>query len=692
MSRKTLPDSSATTPHLHSPALDETTNHQARQACFADSPVTAATIRPGYAHASTITAPPQVVWKKLARMIAAPGRARMRLYDVHSGKFSDTGRLTDSVPTRPAAVYIYTKDRTRLLVLDFDATRHSADQVTADLDAAAAWITSCGGVVVTDTSSTGGRHLLCPLAIGTSASSDEIGSLVRLLAARLPTLDITPNTNPATGCISVPGSPDKHGGYRQLDGSLDDAVEAFTTRSAPDLLPRLYMLLGALKPTPDPGPAEPVDLDVTDYLEGSGDDARLAPTYCRTTPIPADVADFASYGTLSPTRPTWQSNHEARMSVVVSAIARGYSLNDLRNHMAPGGSWHDGLGMAYARYKLRADLALSKDYTKALTWYVTNVAKSSPPRHKENLRTPGGTVRGHRGPKNLRQWLANALAWADAEYAGQRCRWTVHAVLQALAFYAHVAGEERAGAWLVGVGGRTLSVATGLLSEDTVWRVLADLRERPGAPLVLARRAIGTEADVYALTMQNRVTTDPVRAERVRVEAVHEAWSVLGHHLRRMYELVAYHGITRKADLYAAAAVPRATGDTMVTDLEIAGLLTKSGWGTVATGPVTLDDVAEHQHLEQTRQQRIQRHRAERAAWREWLQEREHQRVSAPHDAAELPAVAPASRGVDDACEHATWLDAVMATGPPPRDEIDHERDVIDMLAELLGARLIPAR
>lgn len=31
MSRKTLPDSSATTPHLPAPAHDETTNHQAPQ-------------------------------------------------------------------------------------------------------------------------------------------------------------------------------------------------------------------------------------------------------------------------------------------------------------------------------------------------------------------------------------------------------------------------------------------------------------------------------------------------------------------------------------------------------------------------------------------------------------------------------------------------------------------------------------
>lgn len=631
--------------------------------------------------------PPATVWNKLAPLIAAPGRTQLRLYNTDTQKFSDTGRLTASLPLRPAAVYLYAKGRTRLLVLDFDAKHHSAEQVKADLDTAARWIRSCGGQYVTDSSSTGGRHLIAPLAIGTSASCDEITQLVRLFAARLPTLDITPNTNTETGCISVPGSADKTGGYRQLDGSLADALEAFTTRSDPALVPRLLMLLGALNPSPQPTPADTA-AHVDDYLDGTADDVRLAPPYRRTDELPADVVDFATYGIVNPKRLTWQSLHEARMSVVVNAFARGYSIADLRTNIAAGGCWHDGLGHAYTRYKHRADLALAKDFNKALHWYITNVLNSSPPRHKEKKYSPGGKTQGWRGPKDLRHWLANALAWADGEYAGKRARWTVRAVLQALAFYAVVAGEQRSGSWLVGVGGRALSISCGLLSEDTVWRTLADLRERAGSPLILVRPAIGTEADTYALTTQNRVSTDPARAQRVRVEAVHPAWSVMGHHLRHIYELVAYHGLTNKADLYAAAAVPRATGDTMVSALQIAGLLTKAGWGTVGVGHVTLDDIAQQQHLDQVREQRIQRHHAERAAWRTWLEERERQRTTAP----EVPAVAPASRGSDDEQEYTAWQEATMATGPPERDAIDDEREVIEMLTELLGARLVRSR
>jgi hypothetical protein len=618
----------------------------------------------------------------------------MRVWNPATEKFSDTAKRTDRLPARPAAVYLYSHRRTQLVWLDFDAKRHGAAAVDADMATAASWLTECGGVIVTDRSTSGGGHLICPLAIGTSASHDEMVQLVRLLAARLPTLDITPNTNAETGCMTPPGSPCREGGFRRLEGSLDDAVEAFTTRSAPDLLPRLYMLLGALKTKARAhGPAAvPTVVDVETYTDGAGDDQRLAAPYLRHDPLPADVADYATHCVLSRSRPTWQSNHEARMSVVTQAVARGHSLASLRTMIEPAGPWHHGLGKAYQRYHHRADQALARDFTKALDWLITNVLKSSPPRHKKKY-SPGGQ-QGPRGPQQLRWWLANAMTWADQEFAGKRYRWTVHAVLQTIALYALVAGEQRSGTWLVGVGGRTLSLGSGLLSEDTIWRVLADLRERAGAPLVLVRQHIGTEADVYALTSQNKVISDAARAERVRIEPVHEGWVVLGHHLRRIYELVAHHGLTAKADIYAAAAVPRATGDAMVIDLEIAGLLTRSGRGTVAHGPGSLDHIADRHHLHETRDSRISRHRAERAIWRTWLVERERLRGTNP-PAVDAPAdIAGPSvrrRAADDDQEYASWLESVMATGPPDDDPYHAEREAIDMIADLLGGRIVAA-
>lgn len=637
--------------------------------------------------------PPDLVWKRLAPLMAAPGRSRVRVWNPDTEKFSDTAKLTERLPARPAAAYLYSHRRTQLLWLDFDAKHHGTAAVAADMATAASWIAECGGVIVTDRSTSGGGHLICPLAIGTSASLDEMVQLVRLLAARLRTLDITPNTNAETGCITPPGSPCREGGFRQLVGTLDAAVEAFTTRSAPDLLPRLYMLLGALTPTlRQRVSATPTVADIETYVDGAGDHQRIAAPYVRDDPLPPEVADYATHGLISTSRPTWQSNHEPRQSVVVQAIARGHSLASLRDMIAPGGPWHEGLGPAYQRYHHRADRALGRDVAKAFDWLITNVLKSSPPRHKRK-NTPGGHTEGPRGPKDLRDWLANALAWADQEFAGKRYRWTVHTTLQTLAFYALVAGEHRAGTWLVGVGGRSLSLSAGLLSEDTLWRVLADLRELPGAPLVLVRHHIGLEADVYALTMQNRVTTDAAHAERVRIEPVHDAWIVLGHHLRRVYELIAHHGLTKKADIYAAARLPRATGDAMVSDLQIAGLLTCIARGEVARGPQSLDGIAERHQLQDVRDDRLSRHRTERAAWRTWLAEREESHRSSPPGQEEPMGAAAADVGgyqPDGEQEYAAWLESVMATGPPD-DPYGVEREAIELIAELLGARIVAA-
>lgn len=640
--------------------------------------------RPGLQPA---TCPPERAWRDLAKLVAADGRTRMRLWDRSTDKFSDTAKLTTTLPRRPAAVYVFNKRRrTQLLALDFDAKRHGPAAVDADVATATSWITQCGGVVVTDRSSSGGRHLLCPLAIGTSASLDEIAHLMRVLAARLPTLDITPATNAATGCITPPGSPCREGGYRQLDGPLEDAIEAFTTRSEPDFLPRLYMLIGALKPSPH-HQHRPATTDATTYTIGHGDHQRLAPAYTRDDPLPPEVTAYATRGIKTPSRPTWLSNHEARMSVITQAIARGATLDSVRDKIAPGGPWHHGLGNAYRRYRQHADDALARDFTKALHWHINNVVKSSPPRHKLKYSQGGTGGTGPRGPASLREWLANATRWADGEFAGKRYRWTVQAVLQSIAFHAVVAGEQRSGTWVVGVGGRALSLASGLLSEDTVWRVLADLRERPGAPLVLVRQHVGVDADAYALTSQNRITDEPGDAERMRIEPVHEAWHVLGHHLRRIYELVAQHGLMRKADIYAAARVARSTGDSAILDLEAAGLITRTGWGTVAPAGVSLDAIAQRHRLGEWREERIQRYRQERTGWRQWLAQRELQRDQRPSADQPNAAVSAIGTATEVDADHDAWLESVMATGPPAQHEPD--TDAIQMLADVLGARII---
>ena len=99
---------------------------------FTGERVTTAVLAPRSAPPSSMC-PPEMVWKRLARLAAAPGRSRMRVWNPQTEKFSDTAKRTDRLPTRPAAVYLYSHGRTQLLWLDFDAKRYGAAAVDADM-------------------------------------------------------------------------------------------------------------------------------------------------------------------------------------------------------------------------------------------------------------------------------------------------------------------------------------------------------------------------------------------------------------------------------------------------------------------------------------------------------------------------------------------------------------------------------
>jgi hypothetical protein len=624
--------------------------------------------------ATSLPASPAATWKALAPLIAA--RPTIRVWDPTTNKFDRTKNLTSRLPTVPAAVLLYSHHRTQVLALDFDTKHHSQQVVDADFARALSWITDAGGVAITDRSTSGGRHIIVPLAIGTAATTAEVNPLMRLLQARLPSLDKTPMANTRTGCITVPGSPCREGGHRILDGPLATAIDAFTTRSDPALLPRLNVLLGALSPSPTTKPIS----TPSDATTGSGARERLRPEYTRDTALPTRITTYATTGQLPADR-TWRSHSEARQSVLAHAALHGHTLAAVQALMAPGRPWHTGLATAYTRYGAGAEKALQRDWRKALTWAATNSSFFRPVRAQEQVHTGGTTA----GPQLHREWLANAVAWVEAQFPGHRYRWIGAAVYQALAIHAVRAGEVINGVPVVGVGGRALSLATGLLSETTVWEFLRKTRDLPGSPLVRTRIAQGHEPDYYALTQQNQMGVTRETVAAIRVEGVHLAWKVIGHRHRRIYELIVHQHIQRPRDVFAAAHTAITTGYETLAALRIAGLITQHR-GRLSAGPTTLDDIAAAHHLEDQQNQRARRHQQERASWHTWLLSREqlNDQSSTQHHLAgpDLTLAQAFDR------HHEEYLSAVLATGPPP---IDEETRAIELLVDLVGARVLTA-
>lgn len=202
-----------------------------------------------------------------------------------------------------------------------------------------------------------------------------------------------------------------------------------------------------------------------------------------------------------------------------------------------------------------------------------------------------------------------------------------------------------------------------------------------GAPIVLVRTAIGRDADFYALTTATPVQIDPTPLDRVIVADVHPAWSVLGRQHRAVYELIAYTGLTRPADIYAAAKISPRTGQLSIAALAMAGLITRTGQG-VTVGATTLDEIADAHRLDEVQANRIARYSRERAAWHDWLVMREELKGIALDAVAQ--ALTDSQAGV--VVLEREYLDAVMADGPPASDD---EHAAIELIAELMGGARI---
>lgn len=190
-----------------------------------------ATLRRG----STCSAPVFAAWR-LTALISPRPSARVAVQDITGellNEYAGSRRLTLDPPLAPWAMYLAGTDhRYRFLAFDLDAKggRTAAD---ADRDSRtlAGLLRSAGlSPVVCESGPSGGRHVWVGLA--ESVPAPTVATLARLLQRSLPSLDIAPLTNPATGCVRPPGAPHRHGGSsRVLSGLLDALTHPTATAS-----------------------------------------------------------------------------------------------------------------------------------------------------------------------------------------------------------------------------------------------------------------------------------------------------------------------------------------------------------------------------------------------------------------------------------------------------------------------------
>ena len=601
-------------------------------------------------HASA-TPPPGRVWATLAPLIAA--RPVMRLWSAQR-RFGDVRRLTAKAPDAPAAVPIYNRGCTQMLVFDLDATRGGRSAVLADRARIMEWLQACGGRAVIDHSTSGGCHVLVPL--DRAVTLDDLRPVLTAAARRCPTLDVSPMLNPATGCITVPGAACKQGGHRRLVGTLSDAVAVLSRPNSAELLIELHTHLG-----PDDcsgAAATAVVAPASQFFSHGPSGLHLIDRYWKRSPMPAAVIAFAESATM-PRDGRWRSRSEARLSVLVHALWRGHTLRDIQRLIEPHQRWHSGLGQSYRHYRTRSAQALESDWQKAQQWVdqaLTTIQRST---HKKIEHT-GGT---NRSTATHARWLTHALWWCDTSLRSNPHRWVVAAVLQGLAISGARAGHVVNGVVVVAVGGRSLSIAAGLISESSVWSALRLLRDTPGSPVLLVGQGRGINADRYALTTPDVRAPDSDQSWHAPVADVHPVWSMVGLQYRRLFEVVEAGAAATVEQVCATARVSRSSAYDGVAELCRIGLLRRHR-GRIELAAISLDDLGQRLGVEHLRVARIESHRQDREAWRRYLRTRADP-VIEPELPAATVAVTVAAWDLPEGSERQDYLAAVMATGPP---------------------------
>ena len=173
------------------------------------------------------------VWG-FTRVLSPRERVRVAAVDAYGdvvNRYTGQQRVDGVVPSRPWAVYLAGADRRfRLLAFDLDAkTVGAADAAARDAEVIGGLLADAGiEYVVCDSGPSHGRHVWVGLA--ESVDAETIATLARLTRFLCPTLDISPLSNPDTGCVRPPGSPHRSGGCsRVVRGDLHTLANPSTT-------------------------------------------------------------------------------------------------------------------------------------------------------------------------------------------------------------------------------------------------------------------------------------------------------------------------------------------------------------------------------------------------------------------------------------------------------------------------------
>lgn len=536
-------------------------------------------------------------WNFFAPKIA--GRNTYRWMNAE-GKYlpSNERPIGQESPARPAAVMIYSAEgQAQTICLDFDAKFPSLED---DLEECRTWLDSFNILYVVDRSISGGHHIYIPL--NETLNCIDARFFVEHLATHWASLDASPHRVAKHGCIRVPGSRHKNGGSQTLITDFDRSVMIFTVRNTAESINQLIDIAVhcsvskavVREATPaSPTPAQPNVKSAT----------RIKPK----TSLARAIAEGAPFDG------SYASPSEARMAVICSLVSSGWDIHQIDNEMSSGRL--PGLAALYSKYSTDAKRTrLQAEILKAEAFVEKrHVSKGYPPVRKNNINDTFNSQRGdiHR---EIRQMRA-LIDLFDQRLSRKRSGIYLRVLLRALFEFAHKTGQTR-----FAVGCRALAIATGM-HFATVSKLLKELVQVPGAPVVKIKKGYLGEADEYELRLEaaDQLVAKDHRLAKGKIYSIRPVFRALGPVAALVYESIEETPHQSRKDLARSTGLSATAVYEALKEMSSLGMvyLDHGVWRIRISANLrqlanmlgVLDEMAEQ----------ISRYRAERKAWHEYL-------------------------------------------------------------------------
>ncbi|WP_246084774.1 helix-turn-helix domain-containing protein [Pseudarthrobacter phenanthrenivorans] len=494
------------------------------------------------------------------------------------------------------------------LCLDLDTSKALKAVVDSDAANLRNRLSACGVAFVEDFSPSGGRHLYIPLQERLDAS--EARELVEALALTAASLDPSPHQNVTDGCIRVPGSAHKSGGYQVLITPLSQAYDVLRRRNPAAAIAALHTELA-------PELARNHALKARQAKTAAAQRTAAARLLQVNTGSETPLRRTARTGLYDTAR--YKSPSEARMAVLNHFSACGWTLDQVQNELT---GQFPGLAALYGT-PVKQNRLIRQEWAKAEAWTRT---KPHQPRGKDALINNTSPTKPTGGASNLSTSAIHQLVsdlenvlyavldhrFKDRGREGLSLRFLIRALL------AYMRTRETD---LLDVGCRTLAAAMGK-HHVTIARLLPALVEASDGILTKVADARRKAADVYLIQLPEHYQqlARELTWRKGKIHSIRPVFRVLGDASALVYETIERGRYSpTSAELIRSSGISRSTVEKALTTMENLGMVHRDGRHWKITATTNLRALAERLGAIEDYQAQISRNRRERAAWHAYL-------------------------------------------------------------------------